>query len=225
MVFCDPRPSPFPSLPLASRGPLLRSGCRITRSPGLFLSLHAKHACTHSHPHIHAYSRRQNVDRAHKVFHLDTIIPMEAHAAKVPAAQGTANFMRIVNHWFEISNVKNSTKGIHLRLDGAQAWAPSNVQERVDYMLAVDDFVSRWAPGVSADVQSGRKVRWGLSHDTAWAWRQHSRAMVSICSALVFTLFIHSPPPSPFPLFLLFLLLVRSLSLFCFHCSLLSPCS
>jgi hypothetical protein len=123
---------------------------------------------------------RQSVPFAYSIFHLDTIAALEALAAKQPEVQGTVNFLKIVNEWWEMSNVKNPTKGIRTRLETARPWTTGNAQERCDFMTAVADFIVRWEdmarerPGAAAD----RTVKWGLSRDTAWAWRQQCNAMV-----------------------------------------------
>lgn len=114
------------------------------------------------------------------VFSYSTIAALEA--VETQAARETACFIKVFTMWFDMLNVKTPTRGIHQRLDSAQAWTPENLPAREAFMTAVVKWLDDWEATIRG---RGRRNACGaLTRDTSWASRQTSLSTVCVRLAI-----------------------------------------
>ena len=94
---------------------------------------------------------RQNVKLALKVFDRTTVAALEVLGPQTDALDnwnGTASFINIIVKFWNIVNLKNTTKGLHKLLDDAKAIDNVN-DERIDWFNKFSCWLKLWHNGIT----------------------------------------------------------------------------
>ena len=118
---------------------------------------------------------RSSVQLAESLFHSSTVDATEFYLKDKPQWQGTYNFLKIINTWWSIVNVKNPTKGLNKRNENMWAVTATH-NHQLQFLHDFSEWIESW---------DGAKER-SITKDTAQAAAHTTRALIEVAEHMIF---------------------------------------